>query len=81
MELLFFSLTAKQYLNQLWQQQQKTVISLYSIVVTVYFEGSRPEWCISSMIYSGDTPFWLETLDLLNSTAVIVNILLNYAEI
>ena len=29
-----------------------------------YFEGSRPEWCISSMIYSRDTPFWLETLDL-----------------
>ena len=27
-------------------------------------EGSRPEWCISSMIDSGDTPFWLETLDM-----------------
>ena len=26
-------------------------------------KGSRPEWCISSMIYSRDTPFWLETLD------------------
>ena len=26
-------------------------------------EGPRPEWCISSMIYSRDTPFWLETLD------------------
>ena len=25
-------------------------------------EGSRPEWCISSMIYSRDTPFWLGTL-------------------
>ena len=25
-------------------------------------EGSQPEWCISSMIYSGDTPFWSETL-------------------
>ena len=28
-------------------------------------EGSRPEWCISSMVYSGDTPFWSETLNLL----------------
>ena len=26
-----------------------------------YVEGSRPEWSISSIIYSGDTPFWLET--------------------
>ena len=25
-------------------------------------EGSWPEWCISSMIYSGDTPFWSKTL-------------------
>ena len=24
-------------------------------------EGSRPDWCILSMIYSGDTPFWSET--------------------
>ena len=23
-----------------------------------HIEGSRPEWCISSMIYSRDTPFW-----------------------
>ena len=28
-------------------------------------EGSRPECCISSMICSRDTPFWLETLDIL----------------
>ena len=27
------------------------------------FEGSQPEWCISSMIYSKDTPFWSETLE------------------
>ena len=26
-------------------------------------EGSRPEWCVSSMTYSIDTPFWLATLD------------------
>ena len=29
-----------------------------------HFEGSRPEWCISSMIYSLGTPFWSDTLDL-----------------
>ena len=28
------------------------------------FEGSRPEWFISSMIYSVDAPFWLETLEI-----------------
>ena len=27
-------------------------------------KGSRPEWCISSMICSGDTPFWWKTLDI-----------------
>ena len=30
----------------------------------VDIEGSRPEWCISSMIYSRDVPFWSETLDM-----------------
>ena len=28
------------------------------------FEGSRPEWCISSMIYSRDTLFWSGTLEI-----------------
>ena len=27
-----------------------------------HIEGSRPKWCISSMTYSGDTPFWSEIL-------------------
>ena len=31
-------------------------------------EGSRPEWCISSMVYNRDTPFWLETPDIQIST-------------
>ena len=31
----------------------------------LHFEGFRPEWCISNMIYSGDTPFWSETLDVM----------------
>ena len=29
-----------------------------------HIEGSQPEWCISSMIYSRDKPFWLEILDM-----------------
>ena len=29
----------------------------------LHFEGSQPEWCISSRIYSRDTPFWPETLE------------------
>ena len=33
--------------------------------VGLHFEGCRPERCISSMIYSRDTPFWSVTLDLL----------------
>ena len=40
-------------------------ITLLSILwFTQYIEGSRPEWCISSTIYSQDTPFWSETLDM-----------------
>ena len=30
----------------------------------IYIEGYQPEWYISTMIYSGDTPFWSETLDI-----------------
>ena len=33
------------------------------------FEGSRPEWRISSMIYSRDTPFWSETLKIFSFVA------------
>ena len=29
-----------------------------------HIKGSQPEWCISSMIYSRDTPFWSGTLDM-----------------
>ena len=35
--------------------------------VTQHFAGFRPEWCISTMIESRDTPFWSETLDSLCS--------------
>ena len=30
-----------------------------------YFEGSRPEWCISTTYHAWDTPFWLGTLDIM----------------
>ena len=29
-----------------------------------YIEGFRPEWYISTMIYSRDAPFWSETFDI-----------------
>ena len=35
--------------------------------IIVQIEGSQPEWCISSMIYSRDTPFWSETLEIYHS--------------
>ena len=35
------------------------------VVIFLYFKGSRPEWCISSMIYNRDIPFWSGNLDLL----------------
>ena len=38
--------------------------------VSMSFRGSRPEWCISSMIYGRDIPFWLETLDLYSSVII-----------
>ena len=35
-----------------------------------HIEGSWSEWCITSMIYSRDTPFWLETLDVTTTTYI-----------
>ena len=48
---------------------------LHGMNTLLHFESSRPEWCISSMIYSRDTPFWLETLDLFKDSfhAVTIN--------
>ena len=34
------------------------------LILTTKFEGSRPEWCVSNIIYSRDRPFWLETLNM-----------------
>ena len=36
----------------------------------LHIEGSRPEWCISSMIYSTGTPFWSETLDIMPNVKI-----------
>ena len=46
--------------------QKKSWSSLsYMIHDAQHIEGSRPEWCILSMIYSADTPFWSKTLNML----------------
>ena len=34
-------------------------------IENLHIVGSRPEWCISSMIYRIDTPFWSEILNIL----------------
>ena len=38
----------------------ESVVKLFWVLANI--EGSRPEWCISSMMYSRDIPFWSETL-------------------
>ena len=47
----------KRYISRV--SDQNGISQLYIIV---NIEGSRPEWCISSMMYSRDTPFWSKTL-------------------
>ena len=42
-----------------WREEQKWLAKKI-----IYIEGYQPEWYISTMIYSGDTPFWSETLDI-----------------
>ena len=48
--------------NASWNQYQ---CYFYRKIITYVLdtEGFWPEWCILSMIYSGDTPFWSEILD------------------
>ena len=43
---------------------QRVKITTVCLKIYIYIEGSRPEWCIPSMIYSRDTPFWLGILDI-----------------
>ena len=52
-----------------WLQHFPATCTLQSLELLkkkkrVNIEGSRPEWCISSMIYSRDIPFWSEILDI-----------------
>ena len=48
--------------DQLWFCTDVHLQGTLEKLERVQIESSRPEWCISSMIYSRDTPFWLETL-------------------
>ena len=43
---------------------ERKVVSV-SLDAHSYIEGSRPECCISSMIYSRDTLLWSGTLDMI----------------
>ena len=47
-----------------WFTQFQCLFHEESLLIHDHIEGSWPEWCISSMIYSRDTPFWSETLDI-----------------
>ena len=42
----------------------KTLLIIKILNRHTKFEGSRPEWCISSMIYNRYIPFWSETLEI-----------------
>ena len=46
-------------------QRVSTLCCLFDCSLTSISRGFRPEWCISSMIYSRDTLFWLGTFDFL----------------
>ena len=48
----------------LYNQQDMAKHWVKHICMRTHIKGSGPEWCISSMIYSGDTPFWFGTLDM-----------------
>ena len=37
---------------------------IYDACTHMHIESSRPEWCISCMLHSRDTPFWLGTLNI-----------------
>ena len=51
--------------GELWMSAVRCCQSVCCLIFSGYnIEGSQPEWCISSMIYSRDTPFWSGTLDM-----------------
>ena len=53
-------LLEKPTIFKIWWGSRNSVL-----ILPVQIEGFRPEWCISSMIYSRDIPFWSETLKIL----------------
>ena len=62
----FYSCCLNMHMH-VWQKKHKHTYNYIDTALTrLHIEGSWPEWCISSMIYiySRDTPFWLETLDM-----------------
>ena len=53
--------------SSLSEQKPCLISSTKSRALPTQCEGSRPEWRISSMIYSRDTPFWSGTLDIITN--------------
>ena len=37
---------------------------MFMCICTLYIDGFRPEWCISTIYHAFDTPFWPGTLDM-----------------
>ena len=52
------------YINRHSNKTVHTHITNLHILLHLHIEGFRPEWYISTMIYSCDIPFWSETLDI-----------------
>ena len=71
-------LSVLEYIHKIFKYVLECIHNIFKYVLE--FEGSRPEWCISSMIYSGDTPFWSETLDIYTRySSVYLNVEMRYS--
>ena len=65
--VLHLSLLVSRTITDRWELQKNTNNQYLSFCThtsqhTELNQGSRPKWCILSMIYSRDTPFWSEAL-------------------
>ena len=61
--VLFFMMVIMMTLqHHLYNSLFKLIKSLIFCIDEYHIKGFRPEWYISTMIYSRDIPFWLETL-------------------
>ena len=68
----------KNFLHAFYHYVPQKYVHTFSFCTTerlLYIEGSGSEWCISSMLYSQNTPFWSGTLDLflLCTTEILLN--------